>query len=117
MKFIYNKIALGLLVMITGAACKKDYLQTTPTDQVATETAFSSTKNAWAALNGIHRTMYSQIFGVQAQGGQSGNMLYMDVLGEDMVHHQTIGCSRNIAGFATAMRQAVCCITTTSFTM
>jgi len=85
MKFIYNKIALGLLVMITGAACKKDYLQTTPTDQVATETAFSSTKNAWAALNGIHRTMYSQIFGVQAQGGQSGNMLYMDVLGEDMV--------------------------------
>lgn len=89
MKFIYNKIVLGLLVIITGTACKKDYLQTTPTDQVATETAFSSTKNAWAALNGIHRTMYSQIFGVQAQGGQSGNMLYMDILGEDMVFNSS----------------------------
>lgn len=85
MKYIYNKIVLGLLVMITSTACKKEYLETKPTDQVETETAFSTTKNAWAALNGIHRTMFSQIFGVQSQGGQSGNMLYMDILGDDMV--------------------------------
>ncbi|WP_432710293.1 RagB/SusD family nutrient uptake outer membrane protein [Pedobacter sp.] len=85
MKNIYNRFLLVAMVIITSASCKKEYLQTTPTDQVATEVAFSSTTNAWAALNGIHRTMYSQIFGVQAQGGQSGNMLYMDILGEDMV--------------------------------
>lgn len=85
MKIIYNKIVLGLLVIISGTACKKEFLQTTPTDQVETGTAFSTTKNGWASLNGIHRTMYSQIFGVQAQGGQSGNMLYMDILGDDMV--------------------------------
>lgn len=85
MKNIYNRALLVLMVMITSASCKKDYLQTTPTDEVATETAFSSTTNVWAALNGIHRTMFSQIFGNQAQGGQSGNMLYMDILGEDVV--------------------------------
>lgn len=89
MKKRYNRFLLVFMVVITSAACKKEYLQTTPTDQVSTETAFSSTDNGWAALNGIHRTMYSQIFGVQAQGGQSGNMLYMDILGEDMVFNSS----------------------------
>jgi hypothetical protein len=85
MKRIYNRVLLAIVLIIASASCKKEYLQTTPTDQVATEIVFSSTDNGWAALNGIHRTMYSQIFGVQAQGGQSGNMLYMDILGEDVV--------------------------------
>lgn len=66
-------------------SCNKDYLTTAPTDQVATSDAFSTTANAWAAINGIHRYMYSQFYSNQDQGGQSGNMIYMDALGEDLV--------------------------------
>lgn len=85
MKKIFNIGAIAFLLIFAGTSCKKSYLETTPTDQVATDIVFSTTKNGWAALNGIHRILYSQIFGVQAQGGQSGNMLYMDILGDDVV--------------------------------
>lgn len=76
-----------LVAAITASftSCKKEFLEKSPTESVATEVAFSTTTNAWAAVNGIHRAMYNQTFGVQAQGGQSGNMLYMDILGEDMI--------------------------------
>ncbi|CAM4308600.1 SusD family protein [Pedobacter westerhofensis] len=85
MKIIFNKVILAFVFITAITSCKKDYLNTTPTEGVATSVAFSTTTNAWAALNGIHRIMYSQTFGVQAQGGQSGNMLYMDILGDDVV--------------------------------
>jgi len=85
MKKIYNKGLVVLVMIFSLFSCKDDYLDTTPTNQVSTTDAFSTTSNAWAALNGIHRLMYSQIFGHQSQGGQSGNMLYMDIMGEDMV--------------------------------
>ena len=85
MKNTIKKGIFGLLAVMSLSACEDKYLETKPTDQVATADAFSTTKNAWAALNGIHRIMYSQIFGTQAQGGQSGNMLYVDILGEDLV--------------------------------
>lgn len=85
MKNIIKNGVLGLIALMSFSACEDNYLETAPTDQVATVDAFSTTKNAWAALNGIHRLMYSQIFSVQAQGGQSGNMIYTDILGEDLV--------------------------------
>lgn len=89
MKKIFQKGLLALSIITLSAGCKKEYLETAPTNQVATTDAFSSTKNAWAAVNGIHRIMFSQVFGNQSQGGQSGNMLYMDIMGEDMVMNTT----------------------------
>lgn len=89
MKNIFNRGVLALTLMLAASACKKDYLQTAPTNQVATADAFSSITNARAALNGIHRILYSQIFGSQPQGGQSGNMLYMDIMGDDLVMNTT----------------------------
>jgi hypothetical protein len=89
MKNIFNKGALAITLLLAVSSCKKDYLETKPTNQVATIDAFRTTKNGWAALNGIHRIMYSQIYGSQPQGGQSGNMLYMDIMGEDMVMNTT----------------------------
>lgn len=80
---------MAIVLLATLSSCKKDYLNTTPTSQVATATAFSTTTNAWSALNGIHRIMYSQTFSTQSQGGQSGNMLYMDILGDDVVFNTT----------------------------
>ncbi len=85
MKNILKKGVLGLMLAGSLGSCNNDFLETTPTDQVSTVDAIATTKNAWAALNGIHRLMYSQIFSSQSQGGQSGNMMYMDVLGEDVV--------------------------------
>ena len=85
MKKIIRYGVLALAGVLSFTSCNKEYLETVPTHQVATADAFSTTDNAWAALNGIHRLLYSQIFGVQAEGGQSGNMLYMDIMGEDLV--------------------------------
>lgn len=85
MKKLFKRIVLLATISAGLTSCKKDFLEQSPTDQVATDVAFSTTKNAWAAINGVHRTMYNQIFGVQAQGGQSGSMLYMDIMGDDMI--------------------------------
>jgi starch-binding outer membrane protein, SusD/RagB family len=89
MKNILNKGVLLVAALLVFSACSEDYLETAPTDQVSTVDAFKTTKNAWAALNGIHRLLFSQIYSVQAQGGQSGNMLYVDILGEDLVFPNT----------------------------
>ncbi|TDE15694.1 RagB/SusD family nutrient uptake outer membrane protein [Dyadobacter psychrotolerans] len=85
MKNIFKRGIFVLAMLLAFTACKEDFLETAPTDQVSTGDAFKTTKNAWAALNGIHRLMYSQIFSTQSQGGQSGNMIYVDVLGDDLV--------------------------------
>ncbi|WP_295767078.1 RagB/SusD family nutrient uptake outer membrane protein [uncultured Mucilaginibacter sp.] len=89
MKKIFNRTVLGLAIIVAASSCNKEYLETNPTNQVSTADAFSSTQNAWAALNGIHRTLYMQIYGSQPQGGQSGNKIYMDMMGEDMVLNTT----------------------------
>jgi starch-binding outer membrane protein, SusD/RagB family len=81
--FKYNMAVIATVLLL--ASCKKDYLETAPTDQTSQVDAFKTTTNAWAALNGIHRYMYTQFFGNQDQGGQSGNMLYMEVMGDDVV--------------------------------
>jgi hypothetical protein len=70
-------------------SCKKSYLDTTPTDQAAQGDIFKTTQNAWNAINGIHRSLYIQYNSRQDQGGQSKNMIDMDMLGEDLVNPTT----------------------------
>lgn len=82
---IFSIITWATICVLLTSSCKQDYLETAPTDQVATGTAFETVDNAWGTLNGIHRILYSQIFGSQPYGGQSGNMMLMDVMGEDVV--------------------------------
>lgn len=74
-----------LSVIVIGTGCKKEYLQLNPPETLTPSSVFSTTKNAYAAINGIHRMMYSQWYGTQALGGYSGNMIFMEVLGEDYV--------------------------------
>jgi hypothetical protein len=71
------------LLLFTG--CKKDALQKDPSEMINTEVVFATTDNAYSAINGMHRLMYYQWYSNQAAGGQSGNMIYMDALGEDFV--------------------------------
>lgn len=77
-----------VLLMIGAQSCKKDYLETAPTNQVDDSAIFTTSTNALAALNGIHRSLYKQ-YDDQDQGGQSGVMINIDMLGDDLV--QTAG--------------------------
>ena len=82
---ILYRFALIFSISFLLFGCGKDYLQLDPPASQTPESIFSTTKNAWAAVNGMHRMLYSQWYGNQAAGGQSGNMLYSEVLGEDFV--------------------------------
>src|SRR5215203_5503749 len=64
MKTIMKKIKFLYLIflLLSFAACKKDYLNTGPTDQVQEADVFTTTNNALVALNGIHRIMWTQLF-------------------------------------------------------
>lgn len=66
-------------------SCNKGFLEKDPLGSISPTTTFATTKNAYAAINGMHRLLYSQWYSNQAAGGQSGNMIYMEVLGEDFV--------------------------------
>src|SRR6478735_6829828 len=79
--------------MILGAAvgfssCKKDYLNTAPTGQVADESLFSTTTNSMIALNGLHRIMWNQYFN-QDEAGHGSMMINVDNLGEDLINNST----------------------------
>ncbi|HMU59986.1 MAG TPA: RagB/SusD family nutrient uptake outer membrane protein [Chitinophagaceae bacterium] len=89
MKKIILNIVFASGVLLALSSCKKDYLDTNPTDQIAQSEVFKTTANAWTALNGIHRSLYIQYNSRQDQGGQSKNIIDMDMLGEDLVNPTT----------------------------
>lgn len=86
-----------LLVALFLSACQEDFLDTYPTTSVAATDALASTKNAYAALNGIHRIMYTQ-YDAQGQSGEGGNNLFRDYMGEDIVYPLANG-STGYVGF------------------
>jgi hypothetical protein len=78
----------SVLAAMAVSGCKKDYLQTTPTDRVAVEEVFSSTTNANAVLNGIYAYMFTRTTAttsnVQGKPGVAGILLGIDFMGEDL---------------------------------
>ena len=60
-KIITTLVALGLFT----AACKDDYLETVPTASVDAQSAYATTKNASAAINGIYRAMVVRYLSLQ----------------------------------------------------
>ena len=72
-------------IVLAFGGCKKDYLNTQPTDRVANTSVFTTTSNAMAALNGIHRSLYVQ-YSRQEEGGQGAVNLNIDYMGEDIVN-------------------------------
>jgi len=79
-RFIVAALAVSML-----GSCKKDFLETVPTSSVSEANVFTNTNDAWKVINGMHRFLYRQMYSSQALGGQSGNMILMDALGEDLV--------------------------------
>ncbi len=80
-KYILSSLAF---VSLAFSSCKKEFLDTFPTTAVSAADALSSTQNAIAALNGIHRVMYTQ-YDAQGQSGEGACNLFRDYMGEDIV--------------------------------
>jgi hypothetical protein len=82
-----NKILILSLVFIGlfSNACEKDYLNTTPTGSVDAGSAYATTKNATAAINGIYRGFIVRYQGSQGYFGYPALMLINDILAEDLV--------------------------------
>jgi len=84
MKKILNKIAILALVMSFG--CADDYLDTAPTDAVSELAVFTTTQNAFSALNGIHKITFIR-YDSQGQPGEGGVMNHERSLGAEDVGH------------------------------
>lgn len=83
MKRLYQFLPiLACIALLTG--CRKDYLETQPTDSVAETEVFTTTANALAALNGIHRSMFMG-YNTQGEAGEGSMNINRDMLGEDLV--------------------------------
>ena len=80
-----NKIIFSLLsiLIFSVSSCKKDYLETAPTDQVDNTAVFTTTENANTSLNGIYRYMFNR-YANQNQPGVGGMFLAYDFLGDDI---------------------------------
>ena len=92
MKFLNKKtffLAAASVVLTTFVSCERDYLSTDPTNAVSEETITGTIAKLSTALNGMHRNMYYRQNESQGQNGATGIMIYMDVMGEDLVFPAT----------------------------
>lgn len=78
--------AVGLLTAcaLTQTSCSSDYMDTVPTEDASQATVSASLDNLYLALNGIHRKMVSQDQGNQGMGGEPGQIICREALGDDM---------------------------------
>lgn len=91
MKFFNKKtifLAAASVVLSMVSSCERDYLETDPTDSVSEQLASGSIENLNTIVNGMHRNMYLRQ-GSQGRNGNTGIMIYMDVMGEDLVFPDT----------------------------
>lgn len=79
----YYLPAIALMLMVS---CKKDYLETNPSDQSPTQLVFATTDGAYVALNGLYRAHYSNYSGHDGFA-QKANDLVSDLMGNDMTIH------------------------------
>lgn len=80
----YIVCAFSFVLMIFSS-CKKDYLDTVPSNATSIEEQLSTIKGINTALNGIYRGMYMQ-YSDQEQDGHPAVMINMDFMGDDAVH-------------------------------
>jgi hypothetical protein len=84
-----NKISAVFLILLSllSFSCNEDYLDTAPTASVDANSAFLTTKNAEAAINGIYRTLYAQYatYGDQGHANHTSMLYTWDIMGDDIV--------------------------------
>jgi hypothetical protein len=81
---IFKSYLLFILGIFLFSSCKKDFLDTNPTDRVSETTAFATIENAKKALNGVYRILYTQ-YTNQHRDGHGAIMINLDAMGEDYV--------------------------------
>lgn len=90
---IFNKktiiLAAASVVLSMVSSCERDYLETSPTDAVSEEGATANIANLKTIINGMHRNMYYRQNASQGQNGGTGVMMYMEVMGEDLIFPAT----------------------------
>ena len=72
-------------LILSASSCKKNYLDTEPSDQIKAARLFDNMNNVRVNLNGIYGMLYTQYSG-QDEDGQASMMIVFDFLGEDIVH-------------------------------
>ncbi|QNL50838.1 RagB/SusD family nutrient uptake outer membrane protein [Olivibacter sp. SDN3] len=77
----------AIAIALTATACKKEYLETSPTSSIDANEVFTTTDGAMVALNGTIRSMYSSLTN-HGNFGQKSYDLVLDLMGEDMVVHK-----------------------------
>lgn len=80
---------MASVVLTTAVSCERDYLATDPTDSVSEQTAYANVANISTVINGMHRNMHLRQNSSQGQNGATGIMIYMDVMGEDLIFPAT----------------------------
>ena len=82
-----NKIVilLALTFGMISTSCENVYLDTTPTASIDAGSAYSTTKNAAAAINGIYRSFIVRYLSSQGHSGHPAMMIILDHMGEDMI--------------------------------
>ena len=78
-------ILLAFVFSMISFSCETVYLDASPTASIDAGAAYSTTKNAAAAINGIYRSFVVRYLGSQGHSGHPAMMIILDHLGEDMV--------------------------------
>lgn len=80
------KFSTPLLLLLVSIGCKKEWLNTNPSNQVIPSVIFKDTEGAKVALNGAYRLYYS-FFTNHGNFGPKAYDIVADLMGNDMVVH------------------------------
>lgn len=78
-------IAFTVALSMIATSCENTYLDTLPTASVDAASAYSTTKNASAAINGIYRALIVRYQSSQGHSGHPALMIILDHMGEDVI--------------------------------
>ena len=83
----YTRKLLIIVLALATFSCSEEFLETAPTNAVSPSNALSTPANMVVALNGIHRTMYSQSpLSGYSYAGEGFIMPYIEFPGSDALH-------------------------------
>ena len=82
-----NKVLILFVAVLSmiATSCEQTYLDTAPTASVDAASAYATTKNAAAAINGIYRAFVVRYLGSQGHSGHPAMMIILDHMGDDVI--------------------------------
>lgn len=80
-------VAMLATLMISFSSCEKNFMETKSTQTVDQPQMFETTVGGMMAVNGLHKLMYTpSLSSTYAEGGFQTFMIWLDVMGEDLVY-------------------------------